>query len=110
MTSSLAVVDPLCLLVPPPPKNAKSPRTAKIRRLLGDDAPEAPQVNGVEELETPWYLRPTYGESDVILAPNGSVRGGKLSALVERLTLHDKRGNSVFFFCYLDLTAHEIFT
>ncbi|GJJ15620.1 hypothetical protein Clacol_009898 [Clathrus columnatus] len=55
----------------------------KIKEILGPGAP----VVIVEE--KPWYLQPDHGPKDLWLTPEGAVRGGTLSALIERLTPHD---------------------
>lgn len=42
----------------------------------------------------PWYLRPTYDEKEILIDPDGTVRGGTISALVERLTAHEHGGET----------------
>lgn len=37
-----------------------------------------------------WYLRPSYSPSDILIEGDGSVRGGTVPALVERLTAHEQ--------------------
>lgn len=44
----------------------------------------------------PWYLRPNYDSADVLIDPDGTVRGGTVPALVERLTAHEYAGASLF--------------
>ncbi|KAH8549637.1 ras guanine nucleotide exchange factor domain-containing protein [Umbelopsis sp. PMI_123] len=39
--------------------------------------------------ETPWYLGYDYTPNDIVFNMEGQVKGGTLTALVERLTLHD---------------------
>ena len=51
----------------------------KLLQLLGED---------VAPSDKPWYLMPGYGEKELLLTPDGEVRGGTISALVERLTYH----------------------
>ncbi|KAF9166172.1 hypothetical protein BGX20_000306, partial [Mortierella sp. AD010] len=60
-------------------------RGDKLRKMLGADAP-APKPKAVEQ---PWYLGQDYLPSDISFNMEGHVRGGTLTALVERLTLHD---------------------
>lgn len=55
---------------------------------MGEGAP----VVVVEE--KPWYLQSDHGPQDLWLNPEGTVRGGTLSALIERLTPHDNLGKS----------------
>jgi hypothetical protein len=42
----------------------------------------------------PWYLRAEHGAKDVLIKPDGAIRGGILPALIERLTRHDNPGKS----------------
>ncbi|KAF9201163.1 hypothetical protein BGZ49_008621, partial [Haplosporangium sp. Z 27] len=61
-------------------------RSAKLKKMLGDDVPTPKPVKVVE---VPWYLGHDYSPSDISFNMEGHVKGGTLSALVERLTLHD---------------------
>ncbi|KAF9375225.1 hypothetical protein BGX21_003856, partial [Mortierella sp. AD011] len=61
-------------------------RGAKLKKMLGDDAPTPKPV---KVAEVPWYLGHDYSPTDISFNMEGHVRGGTLSALVERLTLHD---------------------
>lgn len=45
-----------------------------------------------EEKSQFWFLRYDYDESDIEFTQDGGIKGGTLSALVERLTLHDYIG------------------
>lgn len=66
--------------MPTGPKTPKRAGTSKkLLQLLGEDV--APSTK-------PWYLMPGYGEKDLLMTPDGEVRGGTLPALVERLTYH----------------------
>ncbi|KAF9577690.1 hypothetical protein BGW38_006936, partial [Lunasporangiospora selenospora] len=38
---------------------------------------------------TPWYLSYDYQPGELVLNPEGHVKGGTITALIERLTLHD---------------------
>jgi hypothetical protein len=42
--------------------------------------------------EIPWYLGYDYTPNDIVFNMEGQVKGGTLTALVERLTLHDFLG------------------
>lgn len=44
----------------------------------------------------PWYLRPNYLATDILIEPDGSVRGGTVPALVERLTAHEQVSDPTF--------------
>ncbi|KIY72491.1 ras GEF [Cylindrobasidium torrendii FP15055 ss-10] len=43
-----------------------------------------------EPAEIPWYLRPTYNAEEILIDTDGSIKGGTLPALVERLTAHEQ--------------------
>ncbi|PFH53392.1 hypothetical protein AMATHDRAFT_1447 [Amanita thiersii Skay4041] len=66
----------------PPRQNAGNSKLAKI---FGDE-----YADKVAKDSQPWYLRPNYGPNDILMDPDGAVRGGTLAALVERLTAHDQ--------------------
>jgi son of sevenless len=71
--------------------SSKSPaRANKLIKLLGD----APQhiINKVHADSQPWYLRPNYDQSEILIDPDGNVRAGSKRALVERLTPHETAG------------------
>jgi son of sevenless-like protein len=55
----------------------------KIKKIFGDDAPE--HIISTK----PWYLRPDYTKSEMVIDVDGSVRAGTVPALVERLTSHE---------------------
>lgn len=59
--------------------------------MLGPDVPE-PYIDGLKAEAKPWYLRSDYRREDILINPDGGVRAGTLTALVERLTTHDIRG------------------
>jgi son of sevenless-like protein len=81
-----------------------------LQRLLGDE-----YVDKVAADLQPWYLRPDYSPSDILIEPDGSVRGGTLPALVERLTAHEQAGEVNLSFAYflcsypLDTTFNKAF-
>lgn len=71
---------------------AKSPpRAAKLRKILGDDAPQA-YIDKVNADFKKWYLRSDHAPEDLQTDPEGTVKGGTIQALVERLTTHDSPG------------------
>ena len=60
--------------------------------ILGEEAPQHYQDTVNADLK-PWYLRPNYSTTDILIDyPEGIVRGGTVSALVERLTAHEHGG------------------
>ncbi|KZT11988.1 ras GEF [Laetiporus sulphureus 93-53] len=65
-----------------------APRAEKLKKLLGDDAPQY-TLSKLDEKSKPWYLRPNYDQSEIIMEPDGTVRAGTTSALVDRLTAHE---------------------
>ncbi|KAF8158224.1 ras guanine nucleotide exchange factor domain-containing protein [Crassisporium funariophilum] len=71
---------------PPRPSGAN-----KLQRLLGDE-----YADKVAADLQPWYLRPNYLPTDIIIETDGSVRGGTVPALVERLTAHEQASDPTF--------------
>ena len=63
---------------------------SKLKKVLGEVPDHYLQT--VNQDSVPWYLRPIHGPKEILISPDGSVRGGTLPALVERLTMHDNRG------------------
>ncbi|KDQ62197.1 hypothetical protein JAAARDRAFT_76166 [Jaapia argillacea MUCL 33604] len=88
--------------------SSKSPvRGAKLLKLLGSDAPQH-YINNANVDAKPWYLRPTYNQTEIIIEPDGSVRAGSVTALVERLTAHelgDPKFNQTFLMTYKSFTT-----
>lgn len=50
------------------------------------------QLISLEEKSQFWYLGYDYADGDIVFTKDGSVQGGTLRALVERLTLHEAIG------------------
>ncbi|PCH40158.1 ras GEF [Wolfiporia cocos MD-104 SS10] len=67
---------------------------AKILKILGDDAPKH-ILQKLNADSKPWYLRPNYDQSEILMEPDGTVRAGTPAALVERLTAHE-HGDTTF--------------
>ncbi|KAI8986090.1 ras GEF [Trametes punicea] len=70
-------------------KSPPRPRTGnKLMKILG---PETPRhiLNKLNADQQPWYLRPNYDQSEILIDPDGSVRAGTPAALVEQLTAHE---------------------
>ncbi|KAI0916974.1 hypothetical protein AcW2_007229 [Taiwanofungus camphoratus] len=69
-------------------KSPPRPAAAKIIKFFG---PEAPQhyIHKLNADAKPWYLRPNYDQSEILMDPDGTVKAGTPSALVERLTAHE---------------------
>ena len=69
-------------------------------KLLGSDAPQHYLAKLTAEAK-PWYLRPNYDQSEILIDPDGGVRAGTTTALVERLTAHEHGGKLVPQFYYI---------
>ncbi|RDX53355.1 ras GEF [Lentinus brumalis] len=71
---------------------SKSPPRAgkgnKLMKILGAEAPQH-YISKLNAEQKPWYLRPNYDQSEILIDPDGGVRAGTPSALVERLTAHE---------------------
>jgi son of sevenless-like protein len=67
------------------------PSGAKLQRLLGQE-----YADKVAADLQPWYLRPNYLHTDILIEADGSVRGGTVPALVERLTAHEQASDPTF--------------
>lgn len=72
------------MLVVPKPVRTKG-KNKKLDKLLGEEYAEKLAADSVA-----WYLRPSYSPSDIIIETDGSVKGGTVPALVERLTVHEQ--------------------
>lgn len=108
------------------PESAGAKRDGKMKKLLGDDAPDSPtmtlaqntsslslQKSGVPGTprpeQTPWFLDHEL-ESDLSYDANGNVKAGTLLALVERLTRHDLLDsvyNNTFLLTYQSFTTAQ---
>ncbi|KAL1748359.1 hypothetical protein HDZ31DRAFT_29833 [Schizophyllum fasciatum] len=68
---------------------SKPPRgSSKLKKILGE-IPTFIETTAISE-QQPWYLRPTYNASEIIIDnADGTVKGGTVPALVERLTAHE---------------------
>ncbi|KAG8862412.1 hypothetical protein FRB96_001482 [Tulasnella sp. 330] len=85
----------------------KSPtRAAKIAKIFGDEAP-AHYIATHHAMQAAWYLKNESDDKEILINPDGGVRGGTLRALVERLTLHTHR-DAVFIDTFL--TTFKSFT
>ena len=93
--------------------SAKSPpRASKLRKILGDDAPQA-YIDKVNADFKKWYLRSDHAPEDLQTDPEGTVKGGTIQALVERLTTHDAPGRfytSAFVVCSLTIPSQILST
>ncbi|CDO76099.1 hypothetical protein BN946_scf184649.g25 [Trametes cinnabarina] len=70
----------------------KSPPRAgagnKLMKILGPETPRH-YISKLNADQKPWYLRPNYDQSEILIDPDGSVRAGTPAALVEQLTAHE---------------------
>ncbi|KAH0832239.1 ras GEF [Lanmaoa asiatica] len=84
-------------------------RPDKIRAFFGDDAPSHYLISLSAETK-PWYLRPNYNPEEVLIDPDGTVRGGTVLALVERLTAHEYAGKLAFLMTFKSfMTLDKLF-
>ncbi|PWN34271.1 ras GEF [Meira miltonrushii] len=76
---------------------------------IGDHGTDSASTKQAEEV--PWFLQPDSPPEDIMLNPNGQVKGATLAALMERLTMHnafDSSFNSTFLMTYRSFTTTEI--
>lgn len=78
--------------------------TAKLKQFFGDDpSSSSTPLSTTDESPTlgeeEHYLQYDYGPNEIVFTLDGSVKGGTLPALVERMTLHD----------YLDMNFNNTF-
>ncbi|KAJ3379128.1 hypothetical protein HDU84_006996, partial [Entophlyctis sp. JEL0112] len=97
----------------------KSPETPTVTRLNIPNPKEKKEecaalsavASGIQ-LEQPWYLRYKPSETEIVFNSDGSVKGGALRSLVERMTLHDSNDSSFvqsFLLTYRSFTtSHEL--
>ncbi|KAI0372236.1 ras GEF [Pilatotrama ljubarskyi] len=76
--------DPAIMSKSPPRGGAGN----KLMKILGPETPRD-YIDRLNADQKPWYLRSTYDQSEILIDPDGSVRAGTASALVERLTAHE---------------------
>ncbi|KAI8841743.1 ras guanine nucleotide exchange factor domain-containing protein [Chytridium lagenaria] len=97
---------------PPPLPNSKqdefegrdstTSQKTKLNKFFGEDVPERRVVNVEGSANSnslqmrPWYLMPDSAAGTISFNGEGSVNGGTLEALVQRLTLHDQTVDAVF--------------
>jgi son of sevenless len=72
---------------PEPTITVRPPKPTKVGRITGDTNAERFATVKQAQLTAPWYLLPSYGENDIRLESDGSVKAGTLAALVEHLTV-----------------------
>jgi son of sevenless-like protein len=63
----------------------------KPREILEESV--VPYRQDTNTVLQPWYLLPNYSPTEILIDADGSVRGGTVPALVERLTAHEHGGN-----------------
>lgn len=74
----------------------KSPqRGDKLKKIFGSEAPRH-YIDSLNAEAMPWYLRPNYDPDEILFEPNGDVKAGTASALVQRLTAHEYGGAPIY--------------
>ena len=73
-----------------PPHNAR-PRPGKVLQLTGDDSAQAFHNAKQAQANLPWFLKHRYGEEEIKLDFDGTVKAGTLPALVEHLVVDPLR-------------------
>jgi len=86
-----AVVSPRS---PPRPSGPSKLEKSKLEKILGAEYADKVAADVAADLQ-PWYLRTTYNSQEILVDNDGSVRGGTLAALVERLTSHEHTGEVI---------------
>ena len=76
----------------PFPPNAR-PRPGKVLQLTGDDSAQAFHNAKQAQANLPWFLRHRYGDEEIKLEFDGTVKAGTLPALVEHLVVNPLREN-----------------
>ncbi|KAI0068002.1 ras GEF [Artomyces pyxidatus] len=89
LVDSPAPRTPISPLNPTPRSQAS--RLGKIKQLTGDDDAQAFHNAKLAQANLPWYLRPKYGDDEIKLDYDGTVKAGTLPALVERLVIDPLR-------------------
>ena len=89
---NLLIIDYLALAAKP----SRPSGANRLQSLLGQE-----YADKVAADLQPWYLRPNYLPTDIIIEADGSVHGGTVSALVERLTAHEQASDPTFWKAFL---------
>jgi son of sevenless-like protein len=93
LSSLVSFLDlPLSPIPCPIPHNAR-PRPGKVLQLTGDDSAQAFHNAKQAQANLPWFLRHRYGEEEIKLEFDGTVKAGTLPALVEHLVVNPLREN-----------------
>ena len=86
-----AVVSPRS---PSRPGGSSKLEKSKLEKILGAEYADKVAADVAADLQ-PWYLRTTYNSQEILIDNDGSVRGGTVTALVERLTAHEQAGEVI---------------
>lgn len=93
LSSLVSFLDvPVSPLPCPSPPNAR-PRPGKVLQLTGDDSAQAFHNAKQAQANLPWFLRHRYGEEEIKLEFDGTVKAGTLPALVEHLVVNPLRAS-----------------
>lgn len=74
--------------------NERKASKSKLKKLLGDEAPNETSSSAPDLNTKPWYLNYDYGSKDIVFNMEGKVKGATFPALIERLTIHDSHDSS----------------
>ncbi|KAI0081157.1 ras GEF [Panus rudis PR-1116 ss-1] len=109
LAGSPVVADSIDAYSPHRSNRTHTPRSNKIKQIMGDDEAQAFHKARMARDTSPWYLRSDYGDRDIRVEPDGSVTAGTLPALVERLTTDPPTSSQSVQFQHAFLLTYKTF-
>lgn len=79
---------------PSRPGGSSKLEKSKLEKILGAEYADKVAADVAADLQ-PWYLRTAYNSQEILVDNDGSIRGGTVAALVERLTAHEQAGEVI---------------